>query len=140
MQYLEYRRDNYLVSTDPQKLDLPVIHGFLKDTYWAKGISFETVEKSIRNSLAFGLYHHGNQVGFARVITDYARIAYLADVFILGPYRGQGLSTWLLSCVFEHPELQHLHKWILVTRDAHGLYEKFGFRTLKHPETYMEII
>lgn len=136
---IEYTRDDYLVSTDKGKLDLSVIHGFLSRSYWAKNIPMETVRKSVDNSLAFGVYHAGKQIGFARLITDYAAFAYLADVFILEEYRGRGLSKWLMECILAHPDLQGLRRWLLATRDAHGLYSQFGFTPLNAPEKWMEI-
>ncbi len=134
----EWRRGEYLISTDKRLLDLSVIHGFLITSYWAKGIPFETVKKSIEHSLNFGVYKEGKQVGFARVITDYATYAYIGDVFILERYRGQGLSKWLMQVIAGHPELQGLRRWTLLTRDAHGLYRKTGFAELHNPERYME--
>jgi GNAT superfamily N-acetyltransferase len=137
---VEQRRGNYLISTDPARLDLAVIHDFLTNCYWAKGIPLATVRKSIENSLCFGVYDENRQVGLARVATDYATFAYLADVFILESYRGQGLSKWLMECVVGHPDLQGLRRWLLMTRDAHGLYQKVGFRSLPSPEWVMEIL
>ena len=134
----EWRRDGYLISTDKRLLDVAVIHGFLAGSYWAAGIPLEIVKRSIDRSLAFGLYEGDRQVGFARVITDYATFAYLADVFILEEYRGRGLGSWLIEAVMSHPELQGLRRWMLVTRDAHGLYRKAGFADLKKPESIME--
>jgi GNAT superfamily N-acetyltransferase len=108
-------------------------------SYWARSIPRETFEKSVRNSLCFGLFHGNRQVGFARVISDYATLAYLADVFILPAYRGRGLAKWLTECIVSHPDLQNLRRWILVTQDAHGLYRKCGFTPLARPESYMEM-
>lgn len=135
----EAQRNEYSISTDRSKLDLQLIHSFLKNSYWAQNISYVKVKKSVENSLCFGLYEKGKQIGFARVITDYSRIAYLADVFVLESHRGLGLGKWLLETLLEHPDLQGLSKWILVTKDAHGLYHKYGFKNLRAPETYMEI-
>ena len=115
------------MSTDPGRLDIGAIHGFLKDSYWARGIPRETVERSLRNSLGFGVYHGDDLVGFARVVTDLATFAYIGDVFVLEAYRGRGLSKWLMECMVEHPDLKDLRRWHLATRDAHGLYAKFGF-------------
>jgi GNAT superfamily N-acetyltransferase len=137
---VEQRRGNYLISTDPARLDLAVIHDFLTNSYWAKGIPLTTVRKSIEHSLCFGVYDENRQVGLARVVTDYATFAYLADVFILASHRGQGLSKWLMECVVGHPDLQGLRRWLLMTRDAHGLYQKVGFRSLPSPEWVMEIL
>jgi GNAT superfamily N-acetyltransferase len=148
MQPLEYRRDNFLISTDKALLDIGVIHGFLTESYWAKGVPVSVVQKSIENSLCFGVYDTtpgAQQIGFARAITDCATFAYLADVFILEPYRGKGLSKWLMNCILAHPELQGLRRWMLATRDAHGLYRQFGFEAVEgstrlmsitHPDVY----
>jgi GNAT superfamily N-acetyltransferase len=135
----EYRREQYLVSTDRHRIDLDVIHGFLVESYWAKGIPRDVVAGSIANSLCFGLYSGDQQVGFARVISDYATYAYLGDVFILEQYRGCGLGKWLMECIMAHPQLQSLRRWGLVTRDAHGLYAQFGFTPLANPERHMEL-
>ena len=128
----------FTVTCDPAKLDRAVIAEFLASSYWAKGVPPATVEKSLSNSLCFALLDGDKQVGFARVISDYTTIAYLADVFVLPAYRGRGLSKWLMECIIGHPELQGLRRWMLATRDAHGLYEKFGFTPLKRPEVFME--
>ena len=134
----ERRRDRYLVTTDKTRLDLRVIHGFLRRSYWAAGIPFEVVERSVRNSLTFGLFCGADQVGFARVVTDRATFAYLADVFVLEGHRGRGLGGWLMEAVLSHPELQGLRRWMLATADAHGLYGHYGFAALKAPEIFME--
>ncbi len=134
----ERRRDRYLITTDKTRLDLRVIHGFLRRSYWAAGIPLEVVERSIRNSLTFGLFCAEEQVGFARVVTDRATFAYLADVFVLEGHRGRGLGGWLMETVLSHPELQGLRRWMLATADAHGLYERYGFTALKAPESFME--
>jgi|SRR5436190_3539757 N-acetylglutamate synthase-like GNAT family acetyltransferase len=118
----------YLISTDPSLLNVDTIYNYLSgESYWAKNIPRQVVEKSIANSLCFGLYHNNKQVGFARLVTDKATFAYLADVFILPGYRGNGLSKWLMQVIHAHPELQGLRRWVLGTRDAHGLYEQFGW-------------
>ena len=135
----EWRRGAYLISTDKRKLDLAVVHGFLATSYWAMGVPMEVVERSVEHSLAFGVYEDNRQVGFARVITDRATFAYLADVFILEPSRGKGLGTWLIEVVLSHPELQGLRRWMLATRDAHELYRKVGFTNMASPERFMEI-
>ena len=135
----EYRRDNFSISTDKSKLDLNAIHGFLKGSYWAENIPLPVVQMSIENSLCFGVYEFDKQIGFARVISDYATFAYLADVFILEKYRGKGLAKWLIECILEHPALQNLRRWILATKDAHGLYREFGFTNLEKPDMFMEI-
>lgn len=151
---MECRRGEFVISTDPELLDLDGIHGFLTKCYWAKGIPRETVARSIEHSLCFGIYHEVGgesphllksdpsgvlQVGFARVISDFATIAYLGDVFVLEAYRGRGLSKWMMECIMRHPRLQGLRRWILLTRDAHGLYANFGFTPVKAPERYMEL-
>ena len=134
------RRGAFLVSTDRALLDLDVIHGFLTNCYWAKGIPRDVVERSIQHSLCFGIYDgSGAQVGFARVVSDFATVAYLGDVFVLESHRRQGLSKWMMECIMQHPSLQGLRRWILLTRDAHGLYAQFGFTPLKSAERYMEL-
>ena len=136
----EHRRDEFLVSTDPTRLDLDVIHGFLSSCYWAKGIPREVVARSIEHSLCFGVYDGGGaQVGFARVISDFATVAYLGDVFVLETHRGRGLSKFLMESITQHPELQGLRRWILLTRDAHELYAQFGFTPIARPANYMEL-
>jgi GNAT superfamily N-acetyltransferase len=136
----EWHRGEYYISTDKSRLDLAVIHNFLTTSYWAAGIPIETMKKSLEHSLNFGVYEEGKQVGFARVITDYATFAYIGDVFILEGYRGQGLSKWLMQVIADHAELQDLRRWVLLTRDAHGLYRKTGFMEPVNPERYMEKI
>jgi len=137
---IEHRLGDFLISTERARLDLDVIHGFLTNCYWAKGIPREIVTRSIQHSLCFGIYDgRGAQVGFARVISDFATFAYLGDVFVLEPYRGRGLSKWLMQCIMQHPALQGLRRWILLTRDSHGLYSQFGFTPLRAPERYMEL-
>jgi len=135
----EYRRGEFTVSTDRQRLDLDVIHGYLAECYWAKGISRDLVARSIENSLCFGVYSEGKQIGFARVISDFATYAYIADVFVLETFRGRGLGKWLMQCIMQHPDLQGLRRWSLVTRDAHDLYSQLGFEPLKKPQNYMEL-
>jgi GNAT superfamily N-acetyltransferase len=134
----ELRRGEYLVSTDRDLVDLTVVHGFLTRSYWSPGISADDVARSIRHSLPFGLYRGGRQVGFARVVTDYVKIAYVADVFVLEESRGEGLGKLLVEAVLSHPELQGVWRWLLVTQDAHGLYRRFGFAELDRPERFME--
>jgi GNAT superfamily N-acetyltransferase len=135
----EWRRGEYLITTDRARVDLGVVHGFLVDSYWAKGIPLETVRRSIEHSLNFSVYHGEQQVGFARVITDYATFAYVGDVFVLESHRGRGLSKWLMELVVTHPELQGFRRWILLTRDAHRLYEQVGFKAIAAPDRYMEL-
>lgn len=137
---VEERRDAFLISTDPALLDLVVIHGYLTRSYWAPGISASVVARSIAGSLCFGVYDEGRQVGFARVITDRATFAYLADVFVLESHQGRGLGTWLVQVIVAHPDLQGLRRFALATRDAHGLYSRFGFAPLAAPERHMEIV
>lgn len=139
----DWRREPYVVSTDPARLDLDVIHGFLARSYWAEGIPRETVARSLAHSLDFGLYETAGdtwaQVGLARVVSDLSTFAYLGDVFVLEAHRGRGLAKWLMACVMEHPDLQGLRRWVLLTRDAHELYRPFGFTAVGKPERYMEI-
>ena len=140
LENLEFRRADFLVSTDPARVDLDVVHNFLTNCYWAKGIPRETVARSIEHSLCFGIYDgSGAQVGFARVVSDFATVAYLGDVFVLESHRGRGLSKFMMDCIMHHPALQGLRRWILLTRDAHGLYKEFGFTPLKSADRYMEL-
>lgn len=139
MAHLERTKGTYSISANPKRLDLDAIHGFLSRSFWAKGIPKKLVAKSIRNSLCFGVFHQREQVGFARVVTDRATYAYLCDVYILESHRGKGLSKRLVEAVMAHPDLQGLRRFQLVTRDAHGLYKRFGFRAPQHPDRHMEI-
>jgi GNAT superfamily N-acetyltransferase len=133
-------REGYEISTDAQRLDRALVHRFLRDeSYWAKGIPRDVVDRAITNSLCFGLYDHSGQVGFARVVTDRAAIAYLADVFVQEEHRGRGLGRWLIETVMAHPDLQGLRRFFLGTADAHSLYERYGFRPLAEPGRMMEI-
>jgi GNAT superfamily N-acetyltransferase len=134
----EWQRGGYLVTTDKGRLDLALVHSFLKTSYWAAGIPADVVLRSVENSLTFGLFRDDEQVGFAWVVTDYATFAYLADVFVLEPYRGRGLGGWMMEVVFSHPELQGLRRWMLATRDAHALYRKYGFAEPEDPRIFME--
>jgi GNAT superfamily N-acetyltransferase len=136
----EARRGTYWITTDATRFDLEVIHGYLRRSYWAEGVPRAIVERSIRNALGFGLFERERQIGFARVISDRATFAYLADVFVLESHRGRGLASWLMRVVMAHPALQGLRRWSLVTRDAHGLYAKSGFAALAIPERHMEIV
>ena len=121
--------EDYEISTDKTRLDLEMIHDFLTNrSYWSAGVPFSVVEKSIENSLCFGVYDQGRQVGFGRVVTDFATIAYVGDVFILEHYRGRGLGKKLVKTIMDHPELQGLRLWLLATKDAHDLYRKYGFQ------------
>ena len=128
-----------VVDSDPQRLDLDVIHGFLANSYWARGIPRETVERAVRNSLSFGLYDGDRLVGFARVVTDQATFAYLCDVFVLESHRGKGLGKKLVSEIAADARLAGLRRWVLVTRDAHELYTRFGFKPLEAPHRFMEL-
>jgi GNAT superfamily N-acetyltransferase len=131
---------NITISTDKSKLDIPLIHKYLsEDSYWAKKIPLNIVERAIENSLNFGVYDGEKQVGFARITTDYASFAYLADVFILPDYRGHGLSKQLIKHIVEYPDLQGFRRWMLGTADAHELYRKYGFKELANPSRFMEI-
>jgi GNAT superfamily N-acetyltransferase len=125
----EWRRGEFVASTDPARLDVDAIHAFLSErSYWAQGIPLETVRRSIEHSLTIGVHHGDRMIAFARVVTDYSVIAYLADVFVLEDYRGRGLGKWLVELVTTHPDLQNLRRWLLATRDAHTLYGRFGFQ------------
>ncbi|WP_197086880.1 GNAT family N-acetyltransferase [Bradyrhizobium sp. LTSPM299] len=131
----------YEISTDPHRLDVEVIHRFLaEESYWSPGIPRSVVERSIANSICFGVYHGAAQIGLARVVTDKSTFALLADVFILESHRGKGLSKWLMRCVVEHEDLQGLRRLLLLTSDAHGLYRQFGFEALGSPSRFMEIV
>ncbi|MCG9558936.1 GNAT family N-acetyltransferase [Vibrio kanaloae] len=130
----------FRISTNNDELDLNVIHQFISTSYWAQGIPKSTLEKAVLNSFCFGVFESsGSQVGFARLITDKATFAYLADVFILESHRGIGLSKWLVKTIVEHPELQGLRRMVLATRDAHGLYSQYGFKPIENPEILMQI-
>ena len=132
--------DQYEISSDPQRLDIPTIHQFLRTSYWAADIPLDVVERAIRHSLCFGAFVGGNQqVGFARAVTDRATFAYVADVFVLPSHRGRGVAKLLLAAILAHPELGRLRRFLLATKDAHGLYEQVGFRTLPNPEQFMTI-
>ncbi len=130
----------FRISTNNDELDLNVIHQFISTSYWAQGIPKSTLEKAVLNSFCFGVFENsGSQIGFARLITDKATFAYLADVFILESYRGIGLSKWLVKTIVEHPDLQGLRRMVLATRDAHGLYSQYGFKPVENPEILMQI-
>lgn len=128
------------ISSDKSLLDTEVIYNFLSGSYWANGRSLQVIKKSIQNSLCFGVYLNKKQVGFARVVTDYATFAYIADVFILEDHQGHGYSKKLMKSIIGYPELQNIRRWMLATKDAHNLYTKFGFQLLKNPERFMEIV
>jgi len=134
-----FTRGDFRISTDPTEVDIDAVHAFLSATYWAEGIPRETVARAVAGSIPFSLFHGGRQIGFARAITDRATFAYLADVYVLEEYRGQGLAHWLIEVVMAHPDLQGLRRFSLATRDAHGLYARFGFKPVSAPERQMEI-
>lgn len=136
----EYRNGRYTISTDPARLDPDAIHRYLStESYWATGIPHDVVVRSLEHSLCFGVYDGEKQIGLARVISDRATYAYLCDVYILDSHRGQGLSKWLMECILAHPELQGLRRFTLGTKDAHGLYARFGFAPPHNPASSMEI-
>jgi GNAT superfamily N-acetyltransferase len=134
----ELHHGDILVTTDPARLDIETVHCFLTRSYWAEGIPREVVERSIRHSICFGAFEGDRQVGFARVISDRATFAYVADVFVLPSHRGRSIGKRLMACITSHPELQNLRLWTLFTRDAHGLYRQHGFREARHPDRLME--
>jgi GNAT superfamily N-acetyltransferase len=134
-----WERPPYRISDQAADLDLDTVHAFLVTSYWARGIPRETVERSIRHSLPFGLFHGTRQIGFARAVTDRATFAYLADVFVAENERGRGLGAWLVETVLAHPELKGLRRWLLATRDAHALYRRFGFGAVANPAIFMTI-
>jgi GNAT superfamily N-acetyltransferase len=138
-QPLSAKKSQITVSTNKRRLDRVLIHRFLTNCYWAKGIPRQTVERSIENSLCFGVYCGNKQVAFARVISDFATYAYIGDVFVIEGFRGRGLGKLLMESIMAHPDLQGLRRWSLVTRDAHGLYAQFGFQPVKSPERHMEV-
>ena len=129
----------YQISTDRSRLDVALVHDFLRSSYWAQDIPRELVERSIANALCFGVYLEERQVGFARVISDYATFAYVADVFVVPEHRGHGLAKRLMGAIVAHRDLQGLRRFLLATRDAHGLYAQFGFEPLAHPEHFMTV-
>jgi GNAT superfamily N-acetyltransferase len=126
----EFTKDDFLLSNDKSRLDVDTIHGFLRRSHWAANRKRETVVQSIHHSLCYGIYHHQRQVAFGRLVTDYCTYAYLCDIFVDEAYRGRGLSKWMMSCIMENPDLSDLRRFTLATKDAHGLYEKFGFKPL----------
>ena len=134
----EWQRDGFTISTDPARLDMQGVYDYVSSSYWGRGIPRDVFDRSVRHALCFGIYEGARQVGFARVVTDYATVAYVGDVFVLEPWRGRGLSRWLMEVISSHPELQGFRRWILLTRDAHGLYRKFGFTPLASPDRWME--
>ena len=135
---MEWQRGDYEVSTDPARIDIESVHRFLSDeAYWSPGVPQDVVRRAIAGSLVFGLYRGSAQVGLARVVSDRATFAWLCDVYVLEEHRGHGLGKWLMECVKAHPELQGLRRWLLATRDAHGLYKQFGFEPVD-PDRFME--
>lgn len=135
---MNWTKENFTISTDKTRLDVEYIHNFLKTSYWAENVPIEIIRKSIDGAICFGLFDGEQQVGFARVITDKATFAYLADVFVDEKVRGHKLGVWLIDVIMAHEDLQHLRRFMLATRDAHGLYEKFGFTKLNLPERWMQ--
>ena len=135
----EWRRGDFVVSDDPARLDKATVVRFITGSYWAEGIPQATMQRAIAHSLCFGLYEGDKQLGFARVVTDRATFGYLCDVFVEESHRGEGLGQWLVECVLEHPELQGLRRLSLMTRDAHTLYQRFGFKPMADPTRYLEI-
>jgi GNAT superfamily N-acetyltransferase len=134
---MDWTRENFTISDEPERLQLEVIVDYLARAYWSNQRPRAVIEKSLRHSLCFGVYEQGQQIGFARVVSDHATFAYLADVFILESHQGYGLGKWLVQSILEHPDLQGLRRWILATRDAHGLYAQYGFTVLENPDRYM---
>ena len=133
-------KDGYIITTDKTKMDIAFIHHYLStESYWCKGIPLDVVRRSIENSLNFGVFYQGKQVGFARIVSDLATVAYLGDVFITPDHQGKGLSKWLMEQIMNHPDLQGLRRWILLTRDAHELYKQYGWQPIASPDRWMEI-
>jgi GNAT superfamily N-acetyltransferase len=139
-QIIEIYKDNFTISTDPSHLDVDAIADMLTRAYWASGRPRERTERALDNSLVFGLYDGDEQIGLARIVSDYAVFAYLCDVFIHEDYRAHGLGKWLMETVMSHPDLQGLRRWVLATHDAHGLYEQYGWTQLENPNNWMEIL
>jgi GNAT superfamily N-acetyltransferase len=135
---IETQRNSFTISTNPARLDHDAIADMLSRSYWASGRSRERLDRALANSLVFGLYDGDRQIGLARIVSDYAVFAYLCDVFIHEDYRGKGLGKWLMQTVHSHPDLQGLRRWLLATRDAHGLYAQYGWKPLHNPERWME--
>jgi N-acetylglutamate synthase-like GNAT family acetyltransferase len=136
---INYAKGGFTITTDKEKIDIDAVHEFLSKSYWANTRSKDIIASSIENSLCFSIFKVDKQIGFARVITDYSTFAYLCDVYIEESLRGNGLGTWLLECILGHPNLQSLRRWLLATKDAHDLYKKFSFTSLKNPEKLMEL-
>lgn len=138
-QQIEVQRDRLLISTDPARLDLDAITDMLSRAYWATGRTREMIARYVQHSLVFGVYDGNRQIGLARVVSDYTTFAWLCDVFIHEDYRGRGIGKWLMETVLAHPDLQGLRRWMLATRDAHGLYHQYGFTPLQTPNIWMEM-
>lgn len=136
---MEWIKDDYCISTDKSRINLAYVHHFLSHSYWAENIPLDVVQRSVEGSLCFGMFYREEPIGFARVITDEATFAYLADVFIDERFRGRGLSKWLVEVIRDYPSLQGLRRFMLATRDAHGLYKQFGFSPLTHTDRWMHI-
>ena len=136
-QIIEVHKDNFTISTDPARLDIDAITEMLTRAYWAQGRTRDMVARYVQHSLVFGIYDGTRQIGLARIVSDYTTFAWLCDVFIHEDYRGHGLGKWLMQTIHSHPDLQGLRRWLLATRDAHGLYQQFGWELLDHPERWM---
>lgn len=136
----EVKRRKYIVSSDKRKLHLDLVCTEIKKQYWAKDLSLAVIKKSIKNSRSYGLYYENQQIGFAKALSDQSRFAYLSDVFILEEHRGKGLAVFLIKSILNDPELKHVAKWMLATKDAHNLYKKVGFEKLKNPNAFMQLI
>ncbi len=136
----EFRQQGFVISTARERLDVAMVHQFLTQSPWAKGISRETVERAIQTSFCFGIYEGDRQVGFARVITDFATFAYICDFFIVESHRGRGLAKWLISSILDCPEIHGLHRACIVTAEAHGLYRQMGFMGVQRPDAYLELM
>ena len=137
---IESVRGDYVISTDRSRIDVAAVHAFLSQSYWSPGIPEDVIRRGIAGAICFGIYHERDQVGFARVITDQATYAYLADVYVLESHRGRGLAKWMMDVIMSHPSLQGLRRFALSTRDAHGLYAQFGFEVVANPDRQMEIL
>ncbi len=137
-QLLEVHKDSFTISTDPARLDIESIAEMLTRAYWAQGRTREMIARYVQHSLVFGLYEGDKQIGLARIVSDYTTFAWLCDVFIHEDYRGHGLGKWLMETIHSHPDLQGLRRWMLATRDAHGLYKQFGWTPLANIERWME--